>query len=181
MLDLILMIGSGLLAWWAYPTFLSRSEKWRTAPFAYYANRLTIAVVVMFVVGLWLQPKIVESAKDPSSKELDPASKPSVEHTKGSVAQDPPKADSPASADKQVTNPPEVAKPSTAQELPLPAGRQQDPIPAAQVPSLVVQPPIRTNPSQMTREEIERLEKEKQYSGDDPIVRERLGLPPKPQ
>lgn len=28
-------------------------------------------------------------------------------------------------------------------------------------------------------EEIERLEKEKKYSGDDPIVRSRLGLPPK--
>ena len=31
-----------------------------------------------------------------------------------------------------------------------------------------------------TKEEVEQLEKEKQYSGDDPIVRNRLGLPPKP-
>lgn len=33
--------------------------------------------------------------------------------------------------------------------------------------------------SYITREQIEALEKEKGYSGDDPIIRERLGLPPK--
>ena len=31
-----------------------------------------------------------------------------------------------------------------------------------------------------TKEEVEQLEKEKQYSGNDPIIRKRLGLPPKP-
>jgi len=31
------------------------------------------------------------------------------------------------------------------------------------------------------REDVERLEKEKQYSGDDEIVRARMGLPPKPE
>jgi hypothetical protein len=31
------------------------------------------------------------------------------------------------------------------------------------------------------REDVERLEKEKQYSGDDEIVRARMGLPPKPK
>jgi|APGre2960657373_1045057.scaffolds.fasta_scaffold53400_2 hypothetical protein len=32
-----------------------------------------------------------------------------------------------------------------------------------------------------TKEEVEQMEKEKQYSGDDAIIRQRLGLPPKPQ
>ena len=32
---------------------------------------------------------------------------------------------------------------------------------------------------QLTAEEIRRSEIEKQYTGDDPIIRERLGLPPK--
>lgn len=31
-----------------------------------------------------------------------------------------------------------------------------------------------------TKEEVEQMEREKQYSGDDPIIRNRLGLPPKP-
>ena len=32
---------------------------------------------------------------------------------------------------------------------------------------------------QLTSEEIRQLETEKQYTGEDPVVRERLGLPPK--
>ena len=36
------------------------------------------------------------------------------------------------------------------------------------------------NKKTYTKEEVEQMEKEKQYSGDDPIIRERLGLPPKP-
>jgi len=35
-------------------------------------------------------------------------------------------------------------------------------------------------PKTYTPEEIQALEKEKQYSGDDPVIRQRLGLPPKP-
>lgn len=41
------------------------------------------------------------------------------------------------------------------------------------------EPPQEAKKHEFTEEEIRQLEVEKQYSGDDPVIRERLGLPPK--
>lgn len=59
---------------------------------------------------------------------------------------------------------------------PVPDEATESAAPTLRAPASSDVAPVLT---QFTKEEIERLEKEKQYSGDDPIVRQRLGLPPK--
>lgn len=57
----------------------------------------------------------------------------------------------------------------------IPPIKTEQPEPAAHKSELPKEP----QKQEFTEEEIRQLEVEKQYSGDDPLIRQRLGLPPK--
>jgi len=63
---------------------------------------------------------------------------------------------------------------------PLKPDMSSDPTQSEPRATSEVTSPLPQTAGPMTKEEIEQLEKEKEYSGNDPIVRQRLGLPPKP-
>jgi hypothetical protein len=88
------------------------------------------------------------------------------------------------------TKSPPVAAPPKAKER-APATNTQEPLPANVLPQHQaerVAAPAENKPSSnhagaegISKEEMDRLEKDAGYTGDDPIVRRRLGLPPKPE
>ncbi len=113
---------------------------------------------------------------------------PSVQ-SKAATALTPQVGKSKSKVDLPIKNPP-AAEPPRVKER-TPAIHTQEPS-TANVPALNqaerVAAPGESKPSSshaeaegISKEEMDGLEKEAGYSGDDPIVRRRLGLPPKPE
>ncbi len=92
------MLIAGALAWKIFPFFYSGSEKWRTAPVAYFFNRLTVTVIAGFVGGIFASSMVGQkpgSASEPAPAIQSATPTPAVPATPGGNTE-PPRAESSA-------------------------------------------------------------------------------------
>jgi hypothetical protein len=145
----IISFFSFVFTWKIYPIFWSGSEKWRTSPFHYFIQRLTVASLVSFCIFGGLTLFLFSVMADVQ------------ENASGN------------------------ARPQEAQvEANIPVIQVETPREPQRVDihvSVSEREPVQVvaNATSCDADAVAKLEEEKQYSGNDPVIRQRLGLPEK--
>jgi len=174
-LGIVIFIFATSITWNVYHHFWSLAEAVHESNFSYFIKRLgvfvTVGVVSAFLVVGGLMPN-----KTSNNKNMESTSYPTNSSTNESIIED-------TTRTKTITNDqsqdrliiPEKINSYTRNENNINEISQRK----IDSETFIKQPQNLVLPKEFTREEIEQMEKEKQYSGDDPVVRRRLGLPPK--
>jgi len=165
------------LSWRMFRHFSNRGRNHPTSSLRYFLKQVRFAagagILSGAAVGALIYAAVVLSPHIEAPQRVLVEAAPMASAMAGSVAHELPKSSVAAAKPEPYSFDQASYSPSVAKE------------PASAPPARVVLTQKRAlaiaqNSCTKLRQEVERLEREKDYSGDDEIVRDRLGLPPRP-